>query len=245
MAQSQLMIDELKRALRAQGLTYARIAAALSLSESSVKRMFARRAFSLERFEQICALAGLEVSDLVELLSERRAYVTELSPEQERALLAEPKLLLLTYLLINGWTLDAITAEFEIDAGEIERMLIRLHRARLIELKPMNRFRLLTARNFTWRKDGPVQQFFQNQVQREFLDSRFAAPDEHLRFVGGTLTSASLRQLQHSIDRLALEFDELSRRDSALPLSERRGCSAVLAIRPWEFSMFAQWRRKP
>lgn len=245
MAQSQLMIDELKRALRAQGLTYARIAAALSLSESSVKRMFARRAFSLERFEQICALAGLEVSDLVELLSERRAYVTELSPEQERALLAEPKLLLLTYLLINGWTLDAITAEFEIDAGEVERMLIRLHRARLIELKPMNRFRLLTARNFTWRKDGPVQQFFQNQVQREFLDSRFAAPDEHLRFVGGTLTSASLRQLQHSIDRLALEFDELSRRDSALPLSERRGCSAVLAIRPWEFSMFAQWRRKP
>ncbi len=245
MAQTQLLIDELKRALRAQGLTYARIAAELGLSESSVKRMFARRAFSLERFEQICALAGLEVSDLVELLNERRAYVTELTPEQEQALLAEPKLLLLTYLLINGWTLAQITAEFEISDRDVERLLIRLHRAKIIELLPMNRFRLLTARNFTWRKDGPVQKFFQTQVQREFLDSPFAGTDEHLRFVGGTLTSASLRQMQQSIDRLAREFDELSRRDSALPLSERNGCSAVFAIRPWEFSMFSQWRRKP
>ncbi len=244
MAQSQLLVEELKRALRTQGITYARVAAELGLSESSVKRMFARRSFSLQRFEQICALAGLEVSDLVEMLAERRAYVTELTPEQEQALLAEPKLLLLTYLLINGWTLEQVTAEFQITEREIERLLIRLHRAQLIELLPMNRFRLLTARNFTWRKDGPVQQFFQEQVQHEFLDSTFAGPDEHLRFVGGMLTRASLKQLQQSIDRLAHEFDELSRRDSALPLSERSGCSAVFAIRPWEFSMFSEWRRK-
>ena len=46
------------------------------------------------------------------------------------------------------------------------------------------------------------------------------------------------------IDRIAREFDEQSRRDSALPLSERHGCSAVFAIRPWEFSMFSELRRK-
>lgn len=244
MAQSEQLVDELKRALKARGITYADVAAGLSVSESSVKRMFARRAFSLERFEQICALADLEVSDLVELLNERRAYVTELTPEQERSLIAEPKLLLLTYLLINGWTLAQITAEFEISEREIESLLIRLHRARIIELLPMNRFRLLTARNFTWRKDGPVQQFFHEQVQREFFDSTFAGPGEHLRFVGGTLTHASLRQLEQSIDRLAREFDELSRRDSALPLEDRQGASAVLAVRPWEFSMFSEWRRR-
>jgi hypothetical protein len=41
---------------------------------------------------------------------------------------------------------------------------------------------------------------------------------------------------------LAREFDELVRRDAALP--DRRSCSAVLALRPWEFSMFAALRRK-
>jgi hypothetical protein len=56
------------------------------------------------------------------------------------------------------------------------------------------------------------------------------------------LTHASLAQLQQSVDRLAREFDELVRRDAALP--ERRSCSAVFALRPWEFSMFAALRRK-
>ena len=47
------------------------------------------------------------------------------------------------------------------------------------------------------------------------------------------------------MDRLAREFDELARRDAALPLEERSGCSAVFALRPWEFSMFTALRRKP
>jgi hypothetical protein len=117
-----------------------------------------------------------------------------------------------------------------------------LHRARIIELLPFNRVKLLTARNFTWRKDGPVQKFFTREVQREFLDSSFAGPGEHLRFVAGLLTRGSLAQLQQSIDRLAREFDELVRRDASLP--ERRSCSAVFALRPWEFSMFAALRRE-
>jgi hypothetical protein len=52
-----------------------------------------------------------------------------------------------------------------------------------------------------------------------------------------------LAQLTQSIDRLAREFDELARRDAALPPTERQSCSAVFALRPWEFSMFKALRR--
>ena len=90
-----------------------------------------------------------------------------------------------------------------------------------------------------------MQKFFVREVQREFLDSSFSAPGEHLRFVAGLLSRASLAQLQQSLDRLAREFDELVRRDAALPLSERMSCSAVFALRPWEFSAFKALRRKP
>jgi hypothetical protein len=151
----------------------------------------------------------------------------------------------MTYLLVNGWTLPAITSTFAIDDAEAERLLIRLHRARIIELLPFNRVKLLTARNFTWRKNGPVQRFFVREVQREFLDSAFAGPGEHLRFVAGLLSRASLAQLTQSIDRLARELDELARRDASLPPGERQSCSAVFALRPWEFSMFSALRRKP
>jgi transcriptional regulator with XRE-family HTH domain len=244
MAQVSLLVTELKRYLKSHGVTYAVLGKQLGLSESSVKRLFARQSFSLQRLEQILNLLGLEIADLVTLMNERREFLTELTPEQEDALLADPKQLLMTYLLVNGWPLAEITNTFAIDDAEAERVLIRLHRARIIELLPSNRVKLLTARNFTWRKNGPVQAFFRREVQREFLDSSFAAPAEHLRFVAGLLSPASLAQLQQSIERLAREFDELGRRDATLPLAERRSCSAVFALRPWEFSMFAALRRK-
>ena len=244
MAQIGPLVDELKRSLKQQGITYARLSGQLGMSESSVKRMFSKRSFSLQRLEQIANLAGLEISDLVELMNERREYLTELTPEQEQTLLADPRLLLLTYLLINGWRLREITADFVIDDRELEGLLIKLDRARIIELLPFNRVKLLTARNFTWRKDGPIQQLFAKQVQTEFFDSTFSGASEQLRFVGGMLSRPALRQMQRSIDRIAREFDELARRDSNLPLEERHACSAVFAIRPWEFSVFEQLRRR-
>jgi hypothetical protein len=245
MAQVSLLVTELKKHLKTEGITYAVLAQRLNLSESSVKRQFARQSFTLKGLEQICNVVGLEIGDLVALMNERREFLTELTPEQEDALLADPKLLLMMYLLLNGWSLAEITSTFTIDDAEAERLLVRLHRARIIELLPFNRFKLLTARNFTWRNNGPVQRFMAHDVQREFLDSTFSGPGEQSRFVAGLLSSASLAQLQQSVDRLAREFDELARHDAALPLAERRSCSALFAVRPWEFSMFTALRRKP
>jgi DNA-binding Xre family transcriptional regulator len=244
MAQVGQLVSELKGHLKARGITYANLAERLRLSESSVKRLFARETFSLKRFEQICNSIGLEIGDLVDLMNERREYLTELSDEQEHALLSDAKLLLLTYLLINGWATQDITAAYDIDDRELERLLIRLHRAKIIELQPLNRVKLLTARNFRWRPDGALHRFFKQQVQREFLDSAFAKRGERFALVGGLLSQSSLVQLQHSIDRVAREFDELARRDAALPLAERTSSVAVLALRPWEFSMFVDLRRR-
>lgn len=242
--QIDTLVDQLKRALREQGVTYADVAGRLGLSESAVKRMFSKRAFSLQRFEDVCNTAGLQISDLVDRMGERREYLTELSPAQEEALLADPKLLLMTYLLINGWQLKEITDNFEIDDREAYGLLLKLDRAKIIELLPFNRIKLLTARNFTWRKDGPVQKFFAEQVQSDFLSSTFSGTNERMRFVGGLLSDTALARMQQSIDRIAQEFDELARRDSALPIEKRRSAAAVFAIRRWQFSAFYQLRRR-
>ena len=63
--QSQL-IDALKRELRKRRITYKQVAAALDLSEPSVKRLFAGRFFTLERLEKICELLGIGFNDLVQ-----------------------------------------------------------------------------------------------------------------------------------------------------------------------------------
>jgi len=57
------------------------------------------------------------------------------------------------------------------------------------------------------------------------------------------LSPASLNQFGASLERLAAEFEELARHDARLPLERRNGCSAILAVRSWEFSEFTRLRR--
>jgi len=59
MPQAALLVEVVKRSLRERGLTYARVAKGLGLSESSVKRVFSQENLSLDRLEQICALMDL------------------------------------------------------------------------------------------------------------------------------------------------------------------------------------------
>ena len=242
MARAHALLAELKRALKEEGLTYRDVATHLGLSEASVKRLFSRSGFSLDRLEKTLQLLRMDFTDLVGRLSARREYVSQLTPAQEDALVSDPILLVITFLVLNRWAYDEILATFDFSASEIEGRLIRLDRLKIIELLPFNRYRLLTARNFTWRRDGPVQQFFATQIQSEFFDSRFDKPGEELRFVGGALTPESVTEMLEAIDRLAQRFDELVEQDSRLGMEERYGCSAVFAMRPVEFSMFAKHR---
>jgi hypothetical protein len=46
------------------------------------------------------------------------------------------------------------------------------------------------------------------------------------------------------IEIFALEFESLARHDARQPLERRNGCSAILAVRSWEFSEFTRLRRR-
>ena len=245
MSETAQLLGELKKALRSAGLTYADLARHLELSEASVKRLFHNSRFSLERLEQACALVGLQVSDLVERMRASVEHVSELTPQQERELIENPKLLLMIYLLLNQWPFDDIVATFTIEPGEGFRLLRQLEKLRMLEILPFNRVKLRTARNFGWCRDGPVQRFFQEQVQSEFFNSRFNTPEADLRFVGARMSRTSLMHMHQSFARVAREFDDLARKDASLPAEELVGTAAVLAIRPWEFSVFTKLRRKP
>jgi len=59
------------------------------------------------------------------------------------------------------------------------------------------------------------------------------------------LSEASLLRLRASLRHVASEFESLAQEDARLPLDERDGCTAILALRSWEFSEFAKLRRTP
>ena len=122
------LVAELKRALKERELTYAQVARALGLSEASVKRLFASGRFSLERVEQICALAKLELSELAERARRRASPTAKLSLEQEREVVADPKLFLITWLVLNRTPFEQVVRDYGLTPREVGRYLIRLDR---------------------------------------------------------------------------------------------------------------------
>jgi transcriptional regulator with XRE-family HTH domain len=238
-------VRELKRALKAAGKTYADVARQLEVSEPSVKRTFSLGNFTLDRFEQVCLIAGITMHELLERASERPPAVSRLTNEQEEELFGNIRLLLIANLVLNHWKFAEILEHFEFDQHELIHLLARLDKMRMIELLPGNDVRLLVSRQFSWRPNGPVQRFFNQFVQKEFFDTLFDKPGERLVFLSGMLSRTNLTRFHQSMQKLAEEFDEMTRADSRLSLNERHTTSLVVALRPWAFPPFARYRRKP
>jgi hypothetical protein len=121
--------------------------------------------------------------------------------------------------------------------------LLKLDKLCIVDFRPPKRIRKLTARNFSWRKDGAVQAYFLRRVIPEFFDARFEAQGDEFRFVGGLLSASSVLRLQASIRRFAAEYEHLAHQDARLPFEQLNSCSAILALRAWEFSEISKLRR--
>jgi DNA-binding Xre family transcriptional regulator len=246
MSQTTQLIDTLKKILRERKITYADVATHLNLSEANVKRMFSKRHFTLNRLEAICSLANADLGYLIARMHEGSMIIDELTLEAERELIGNVKLLMMAQLLISRWTLDDIVTTYTFDEHEAVRLLAKLDRLGVIELLPGNRVRTLVSRDFKWIQNGPVHKFFENYVAREFFNCTFdPKAGELLVFMAGMLTRQSNRHMQNSMRRLAREFDDLCKEDGKLPVSETYGSGLVIALRPWELSVFAEHRRAP
>ncbi len=244
MSTATTIIEAIKRRLRAQGITYQALARRLKVSEPTVKRDLARGDFSLSRLEEICNVLGVTIADLANDEPARQLRITQLTNEQERALTADPKLVLLAYLLVNRWTLDDITDAIDLSENDLVRLLLCLDELGVVRFRPPRGVQILTARNFAWRKDGPLHEFFLQRVVPEYFRMRFDGAGDEFYFVAGSLSQASLARFKSALNRITAEFEELARQDARLPVAQRQGCTAILALRDWQFSEFTRFRRK-
>ena len=243
MAERTVLVAELKRALRERGLTYQAVARQLELSLATVKRLFARGDFSLQRFERVCELAGLGMRELLERADEHAAPTKQLTLTQEREIVADPRLFLVTWLVLNRTPFEEITRWYRFNERELLRYFIRLDRLKVIELQPGNRARLLVSRRFSWRPGGPVQRYLHQKLLREFLASHFVGAHEEFVFHGATVSREVLAQLKRVQQSAARECMEVIEQDRS-PLRARVGTAFVLALRPWAYSGFAQFERR-
>jgi hypothetical protein len=244
MAEVAAFVEGLKRHLKAQKMTYAEVAKSLRVSEASVKRMFSKGSFTLDRFAQVCQFAGTSLTELAREADSGKVHVSQLTLEQEKEIIRDRKLLLIALCVLNQLTLEQIVDTYSVSKTECIQLLVKLDRIKFLELLPNNQVKLLVARTFSWLPEGPIQQYFKARAQNEYFRSQFGGPDEILLLVSGMLSPASTQLMLSRLKRVANEFSEMHNADAGLALSGRRPASLVVAMRPWELDEFRELRRR-
>jgi len=237
-------VETLKKCVRARGMNYAQLARALGLSEPSVKRMFSRGTFTLARLDEILRVLELDLYEVARMSRSADDGPRELTLEQEGALAKDERLLSVFWLVGNGWHFEDILGEFSISRPELTLAIGRLSRLRLVDWGAGEKLRLRVPKDFRWRAGGPVKKAYGRRVTQEFLQGRFDAPLELLRFESREMSAESAAVLKRRLERVVAEFNELAEIDAAAPAGRRRGTALLVACRPWEFSVVNALKRR-
>lgn len=230
------LVEILKKLLKARGATYRDLAAALGLSEPSVKRLFSERTFTLQRLEQVCAFLEVDFFEVAKLARGAAVSVDQMTVAQEEALAADPRLLGLFYLVFNDWQLADILENYQLTRAEALKLLLRLDRLGLVEVQPGDVLRLRVPKTVRLQPDGPIRRAHGKSVVSSFLQVDFAQVGGRFRFEFRELSRASFELLQRRLDRVATEFNELAELDSYLPSDQRTTIGMAVGIRPWTMS---------
>lgn len=244
MSTTQTLVEIIKAELRTQGLSYAEVARELGLSESSVKRMLAPGGeMPLSRVDEICRVLKTDFAELSRRLAERQPLRMELTLAQEKAVVADAKLLLMAICCLSQWTWEQILASYRLTEAEATRYLVELDRLGIIELKPLNRYKLRVAKTFRWRPNGPAMQFFRERVMNDYFAGGFDGETELLMLVHGELGHGMARELVERLQRVAQEFARQHLLDQKLPEEQKRPYTLVMGMRSWVFEAFRYLQR--
>lgn len=246
MAHTEQLVDTLKRELRRKRVTYRQIAEQLSLSEASVKRMFASTQFTLDRLDAICSMVDWDWIDLAEATKHSEKKLDHLTEEQEREIANDIELLMVAVSVINGYSFEDLKDQYELSETQCIRKLAHLDRLNLIELLPGNRIKLKISTNFRWNPKGPIQKYFLDVVVQEFFNTRFDGEEEKLVVLNALMSDSSNQSIQQKMDKLASEMSMAMQNDASLPMQAKKGNTLVIALRRWRYKQFeARSRNKP
>lgn len=238
-----ILIDTLKQEIKSQGKTYGDVALRVGVSTSTVKRWFADKQMNLIQLEAVCDALEMDIVRLVNQMQNRQLTIEQLSWVQEEEIAKDLVLLLVTVCVLNRWTMSDILAHYHLEEAQLIQKLLVLDRLGIIALLPDNHVRLQVSPNFGWIAGGPIHNFFHDMIGKEFFAHRFADDHEVLHVLNGMLSEASASELNQKIERMVAEFMDANRSDSQLALKDRKGYTAVFALRDWRYSAFEALRK--
>ena len=245
MSTTQDLVNALKSELRAAGVTYADLADALGMSESSVKRVFAKSDMPLSRIDEMLRVLRW-ISPSWRARSPTRSRCRASSPSSRRPPSSPTaSLLLLAICCLSQWSFEAMTKEYAFSDAECIKYLAQLDRLGIIELRPLNRYRLKLAKGFRWLPHGPVMTYFREHVAADYLSGGFDGEGELIMLVHGEITPSLAASLVERLRRVGQDFAQAHLADQRLPDEQRTPYTLLVGMRTWLFAAFRDLKRVP
>lgn len=92
---------------------------------------------------------------------------------------------------LRNWLLNRIDRSFRLRfalEAQVVQRLAQLDRIGVIELRPLNRYRLRLSKAFRWRPHGPVMEYFRDHAMVDYFSGGFGGPGESLSLVHGSIS---------------------------------------------------------
>ncbi|WP_298835023.1 helix-turn-helix transcriptional regulator [uncultured Piscinibacter sp.] len=237
------LITALKAELKAAGLTYADLARELGMAESSIKRIFAKADMPLSRIDEVLRVLKMDFADLARKVADAQPLRRELTHEQESAVIADRKLLLVAICAFSQWTFEQMIATYTFTEAECVKYLVQLDRLGIIELRPLNRYRLKVAKGFRWRPHGPVMTYFREHVADDYFSGGFDGEGEMLMLVHGQIGRSLAATFVERLQRVGQDFAQQHLADQKLAPEQKRPYTLVVGMRSWLFAAFRDLKR--
>ena len=243
MSTTQDLVTALKAELKVANITYADLAAQLGMAESSIKRIFAKADMPLSRIDDVLRVLKMDFAELARKIADAQPLRRELTLEQEKAVVADRRLLLMAICCLSQWTFEQIVATYTFSEAECVTYLVVLDRLGIIELRPMNRYRLQVAKTFRWRPHGPVMAFFREHVTDDYFSGDFGGEGETLMLVHGQVGRSLANSFVERLQRVGQDFAQQHLADQKLPPEQKRPYTLVVGMRSWLFAAFREFKR--
>ena len=241
MSTGSMLIERLKRLIKAKGLTYAVLANRIEVSESTLKRWFASKNMSIKRLDEVCKGAGITLDDLMRESLDKpvQNYFTQ---EQEVLFTSDEKLLVVYYLVALGRPFNEITNLYQYTHADLQSYCLKLEKVGLIELHPKDKVVPLVNPSTMWRPRGLLNQKYFKYVREDFMNSHFTDHNEIQNFVSGRLSEAGLQLIKKKLEKMTKEIHEIYQLDANN--MEAENASTLIAMRPWRFSLVKKYLKK-
>ncbi|WP_030539868.1 helix-turn-helix transcriptional regulator [Sphingobium sp. DC-2] len=226
------ILSELRRELKARGVRVGQLAQELEVAEPTVWRWLRGDGLTLDRLDEMCAIAGVDLRDLAARSGEEGEESFTLA--QERILAADRGLALVFFAILHGAQPAEIERELGLPRSRLHAHFERLARLGLIDLAPRGRVRPKVKRPVRWRRGGPLSAAFERTVKPLFMSMDFGSADALYVSDMVVMSKAGQARVHALFEALRDDIHMIAEQEKAARLDDREWSGVLMMVRPFD-----------